>query len=83
MLTLDPIRVHLDDLVHELDREAAFALGLADLISVTPFAVDEVQDVQSHGNLLLLGGMKGGGGGIAPKEREVVWPSQARIRPIP
>ena len=57
-LTLDPICVHLDDLVYELDGQPPLPLGVADLLRVPALAVDELQYVQSHRVVLVsvLGG---------------------------
>ena len=52
-LTFDPVRVHLNDLVNQLNGEPAFPLGLADLLRISSLVVDEVQHVQSHGGRLL------------------------------
>lgn len=47
--TLDPICVHLDDLVDELDGKTAFALGLFDLCGISALVVDKVENIEGHG----------------------------------
>ena len=59
--TLHPLRVHLNDLVDELDREATFPLRLADLRGIAALAVNKVQNVQSHGVWVWM--WREGGGG--------------------
>jgi hypothetical protein len=46
--TFDPLGVHLDDLIDELDGLAAFALGLADLLCISALAVYEGCYVERH-----------------------------------
>lgn len=46
--TLNPLGIHLDNFVHQLNREPAFSLRLADLLRVPALGVNEVQHVQSH-----------------------------------
>lgn len=53
-LTLYPLRVHLDNLIDQLDRQPTFPLALLDLSSISTLVVDKVQDVKRHGYLLLL-----------------------------
>ena len=46
--TLDPISIHLNDLVYNLYRVAALPLGLSNLLSIATLVVDKVKDIQSH-----------------------------------
>jgi len=47
--TLDPIRIHLGDLVDDFLRKPPLPLGLPDLVRVAALCVDEVEDVEGHG----------------------------------
>jgi len=49
--TLDPIGIHLGNLIDDLVREPALPLGLSDLVGVAAFCVDEVEDVEGHGKM--------------------------------
>lgn len=46
--TLDPLGVHLNDLIDELDGLAAFALRFADLFCISSLAVYEACYVECH-----------------------------------
>lgn len=46
--TLDPISIHLNDLVYNLYWVTALPLGLSNLLSIATLVVDKVKDIQSH-----------------------------------
>jgi hypothetical protein len=59
MRTLHPVRVHLDNLVNNLDWEATLALRSTDFFSISALAVDKLQHVKCHFNLRGVVGAEG------------------------
>ena len=55
--TLDPIRIHLGDLIDDVFGEPALPLGLSDLVWAAALCVDEVEDVEGHGEMGSIAGL--------------------------
>ena len=46
--TFDPLGIHFDDLIDELDGFAAFSLRFADLLCISALVIDECCHVEGH-----------------------------------
>lgn len=52
--TFYPVGVHLNDLVHELDRMTAFPLRFPDLLRISTLTIYEASYVECHGGKLMV-----------------------------
>ena len=55
--TLDPIGIHLGDLIDNFFCETPFPLGLLYLVWVAALCFDEVEDVEGHGEMRSIAGL--------------------------